>query len=209
MLVSQRISELCVILRRELRPLPSLLQPKPSLQLGALHDEYLDSQTFFASCSHILCCTPPLAPHQFLAANQGEYEICLSNDRRFEQGTKHVLLNVKEKTEDASSTKKEPTENTDKDKKENKGRSAMRSSYMKIINERLEDLREEFEKIKMHQIREKKSLTLRENEAEENHKSMVRSSVTETVVLLLVSAGQIFFVRRWFQGKGTLLKQWS
>lgn len=34
---------------------------------------------------------------------------------------------------------------------------------MKIINERLEDLREEFEKIKMHQIREKKSLTLREN----------------------------------------------
>lgn len=46
-------------------------------------------------------------------------------------------------------------------------------------------------------------------EAEENHKSMVRSSITETVVLLLVSAGQIFFVRRWFQGKGTLLKQWS
>lgn len=45
--------------------------------------------------------------------------------------------------------------------------------------------------------------------AEDNHKSMVRSSVMETVVLLVVSVGQIVFVRRWFQGKGTLLKQWS
>ena len=38
---------------------------------------------------------------------------------------------------------------------------------------------------------------------------MVQSSVMETVVLLVVGVGQIFFVRRWFQGKGTLLKQWA
>lgn len=36
-------------------------------------------------------------------------------------------------------------------------------SDMTIIDERLEDLREEFEKIKKHQIMEKKSLASREN----------------------------------------------
>lgn len=45
--------------------------------------------------------------------------------------------------------------------------------------------------------------------AEDNHESMVWNSVMETVVLVVVSVGQIIFVRRWFQGKGTLLKQWS
>lgn len=45
--------------------------------------------------------------------------------------------------------------------------------------------------------------------AEDNHRSMVRNSVMETVVLVVVSISQIIFVRRWFQGKGTLLKQWS
>lgn len=45
--------------------------------------------------------------------------------------------------------------------------------------------------------------------AEHNHESMVQSSVMETVVLLLVGIGQIIFVRKWFSGKGTLLKQWA
>lgn len=31
----------------------------------------------------------------------------------------------------------------------------------------------------------------------------------ETVVLLIVGVGQIVFVRKWFSGKGTLLKQWA
>lgn len=45
--------------------------------------------------------------------------------------------------------------------------------------------------------------------AEQNHGSMVESSVMETAVLLLVGIGQIIFVRKWFSGKGTLLKQWA
>lgn len=45
--------------------------------------------------------------------------------------------------------------------------------------------------------------------AEGNHDSMVQSSVMETVVLLIVGVGQIVFVRKWFSGKGTLLKQWA
>lgn len=45
--------------------------------------------------------------------------------------------------------------------------------------------------------------------AEDNHASMVQSSVMETVVLLIVGVGQIVFVRKWFSGKGTLLKQWA
>lgn len=45
--------------------------------------------------------------------------------------------------------------------------------------------------------------------AEDNHASMIQSSVLETVVLLLVGIGQIIFVRKWFSGKGTLLKQWA
>lgn len=45
--------------------------------------------------------------------------------------------------------------------------------------------------------------------AEDNHGSMVQSSVMETVVLLLVGIGQIMFVRRMFSGKGTILKQWT
>lgn len=42
-----------------------------------------------------------------------------------------------------------------------------------------------------------------------NHDSMGQSSLMETIVLVVVSVGQIILVRRWFQGKGTLLKQWA
>jgi len=38
---------------------------------------------------------------------------------------------------------------------------------------------------------------------------MVVSSLLETVVFIGVSIFQLFYVRRWFEGKGVVTKQWA
>ncbi|CAM9189244.1 unnamed protein product [Choristocarpus tenellus] len=80
---------------------------------------------------------------------------------------------------------------------------------LKAIAEDMQRLKTFLAKIETKQLHERMRLAVQETMAKENQEGMVRSSVIETVVLLLVSCGQIFFVRRWFQGKGTLLKHWS
>ncbi|CAN0058230.1 unnamed protein product [Scytosiphon promiscuus] len=141
--------------------------------------------------------------HEF-DAETGEYEICLSNDRRFEQVAKHVMLGISEVEEGAPRSKVLQFE------EEIICRAiAPTAVYLVVINDGMGELHSVFRDIKKFQLQERMRLTRRKNSAEDNHGSMVQSSVMETVVLLLVGIGQIIFVRRMFSGKGTILKQWT
>ncbi|CAM9114513.1 unnamed protein product [Ectocarpus fasciculatus] len=138
-------------------------------------------------------------------AEKGEYEICLSNDRSFAQEAKHVMLDISEVVEDGA--KKHAKDDTTAS--QDAGGSPKNKEDLAVITNEMDELSKVFEQIKSFQRLERMQLTQRNAAAEDNHASMVQSSVLETVVLLLVGIGQIIFVRKWFSGKGTLLKQWA
>ncbi|CAM9756822.1 unnamed protein product [Pylaiella littoralis] len=137
-------------------------------------------------------------------AGTGEYEICLSNDRIFEQVAKHVMLDISEVVEDdaGGSNAKALTDPQD-------AGETQTQKDLTVITTGVDELKGVFAEIKKLQQLERMRLTQRKTAAANNHGSMVQSSVIETMVLLLVGIGQIIFVRKWFSGKGTLLKQWT
>ncbi|CBJ29498.1 expressed unknown protein [Ectocarpus siliculosus] len=139
-------------------------------------------------------------------AEKGEYEICLSNDKSYAQEAKHVMLDISEVVEDGATKKHAKDDTTDL---QDAGGSPKNKEDLAIITKEMDGLSKVFEEIKSFQELERMQLTQRKTAAEDNNASMVQSSVLETIVLLLVGIGQIIFVRKWFSGKGTLLKQWA
>ena len=56
--------------------------------------------------------------------------------------------------------------------------------------------------VQRKQMKERHRLALQTAANENNHNKMVVSSLFETVVFISVSVFQLFYVRRWFEGRG-------
>lgn len=56
--------------------------------------------------------------------------------------------------------------------------------------------------VQRKQMKERHRLALQTAANENNHNKMVVSSLFETVVFIGVSVFQLFYVRRWFEGRG-------
>ncbi|CAM9555260.1 unnamed protein product [Discosporangium mesarthrocarpum] len=109
-------------------------------------------------------------------------------------------------TDDVGIYGSEGMDNMDNKEEEKPNKEEMED--LKVIGKDMQKLKSILSRIEMRQTMERMRVAVQGSLAEDNHQSMVRSSMLETLVLILVTFGQIYLIRRWFQGKGTLLKSW-
>lgn len=125
--------------------------------------------------------------HEFSAPYAGTYAFCLSNERSrlFAKVVQVDLLDPVDKDADS-----EQTYVTDE------------------LKTSLYSLKKGLGRVQAQQKRDRHRLTLHSESNRASHNRLVFGSIIETIVFVCVSVFQIFFVRRWFQGRRNL-KPWA
>ena len=97
---------------------------------------------------------------------------------------------------DAEPVRRKPAAGDDKGGKNDEAVAA--------VEARVVALRGHLAELKEKQARERRRLAKHKALYDARHNNMVEASLLETVVYVVCSGFQIFFVRRWFRGKGML-----
>lgn len=123
--------------------------------------------------------------HEFIALYAGTYAFCLNNERSrlFSKMVQIDLIDPRDKEAD-------------------------KTFIADDVKASLYNLKKGLSKVQAQQKRDRHRLTLHSEANRASHNHLVFGSVVETIVFVCVSVFQIFFVRRWFQGRRTL-KPWA
>eukprot|EP00640_Fibrocapsa_japonica_P002720 CAMPEP_0113950782 /NCGR_PEP_ID=MMETSP1339-20121228/82556_1 /TAXON_ID=94617 /ORGANISM="Fibrocapsa japonica" /LENGTH=248 /DNA_ID=CAMNT_0000958751 /DNA_START=68 /DNA_END=814 /DNA_ORIENTATION=- /assembly_acc=CAM_ASM_000762 len=146
----------------------------------------------------------------FVPSDVGAYEVCLDNSMSSKMGpTKVVQIAIKDL--DAQKREREvipgATEMQQQERLAEAHRRLELPESMTQFESNVEAIQGEIDKIYEKQERERHRLAIHTAMNQGSHSRMAMSSLVETGVFVVVSIFQIFFVRRWFEGKGA--KQWA
>jgi len=141
--------------------------------------------------------------HRFKAMI-GLYEVCLINSKKLTLDTRIVQLTIGDPKEDTSKRTEAETSLAVKEAAEKLDLPEKMAKYAP----RIAAIKTQIEGIKDKQEMERHRLAIHSALNRSSHKKMVISSIVETVVFFIVSFFQIFYIRRWFAGRG-LTKQWA